>query len=368
MTNILNRWYRKYFSDPEGVFLAILLVLGFAIIIFMGDILAPLLASVVLAYLLEGLVSLLETRNIKRMVSVLLVFIPFLAFLAFLLLGLLPLLIGQVKDLIQELPNMIAKGQQILLQLPERYPDFASASQVEEFMSSMRSTVGALGQNVLSISLASISGLFTLLVYLILVPVLIFFFLKDKQLILNWLSSYLPRERDLAIRVWDEMNLQIGNYVRGKFTEILIVGVVSYIVFMIMGLNFAMLLVALVGLSVIVPYIGAIAVTFPIAIIAFFQWGWGSEFGYLMVAYAVIQAVDGNILVPWLFSEAVNLHPVAIITAILVFGGIWGFWGVFFAIPLATLVKAVMNAWPRNEESWVSGDHHLPKAVGDDVS
>ena len=65
--------------------------------------------------------------------------------------------------------------------------------------------------------------------------------------------------------------------------------------------------------------------------------------------YLVIQFLDGNVLVPILFSEAVNLHPVAIIVAILVFGGIWGFWGVFFAIPLATLVKALINIWPTHE-------------------
>ena len=67
----------------------------------------------------------------------------------------------------------------------------------------------------------------------------------------------------------------------------------------------------------------------------------------MIIAYAIIQALDGNLLVPLLFSEVVNLHPVAIILAILVFGGLWGFWGIFFAIPLATLVKAVLNAWPR---------------------
>jgi putative permease len=65
-----------------------------------------------------------------------------------------------------------------------------------------------------------------------------------------------------------------------------------------------------------------------------------------MGAYLVIQALDGNVLVPLLFSEVVNLHPIAIIVAILVFGGLWGFWGVFFAIPLATLVQAVLKAWP----------------------
>jgi putative permease len=100
----------------------------------------------------------------------------------------------------------------------------------------------------------------------------------------------------------------------------------------------------------VIPYIGAAVVTLPVAIIAFFQWGWSDYFFYLMLAYGVIQALDGNVLVPLLFSEAVNLHPVAIIVAVLVFGGLWGFWGVFFAIPLATLIKAVMNAWPQHGE------------------
>ena len=75
--------------------------------------------------------------------------------------------------------------------------------------------------------------------------------------------------------------------------------------------------------------------------------GWSWDFGQVVIAYAVIQALDGNVLVPLLFSEVVNLHPVVIILAILLFGGLWGFWGIFFAIPLATLFKAVLNAWPR---------------------
>jgi putative permease len=102
------------------------------------------------------------------------------------------------------------------------------------------------------------------------------------------------------------------------------------------------------GLSVIIPYVGATLVTFPVLGVAYFQWGLaGDDFMYVVVAYSVIQALDGVFLVPFLFSEAVNLHPIAIIVAILFFGGLWGFWGVFFAIPLATVVKAVLTAWPR---------------------
>ena len=103
------------------------------------------------------------------------------------------------------------------------------------------------------------------------------------------------------------------------------------------------------GLSVIVPYLGATVITIPVAIVGYLQHGWGSEFMWVMIAYAVIQALDGNVLVPILFSEAVNLHPVSIMIAVLVFGGFWGLWGVFFAIPLATLVKAMVTSWPRLE-------------------
>ena len=351
MTHILTRWYRKYFSDPEGIILAVLLLAGFAVVIFMGNMLAPVLASVVIAYLLEGLISQLELHRFHRLTAVLTVFVPFLFLVLVVVLGLFPLLVGQVTQLVHELPNMIARGQQMLQRLPEMYPALVTERQVDELMASLRSTVGLLGQNVVSISLASLSGVFVLVVYLILVPVLVFFFLKDKTKIINWVTAILPRERGLATRVWHEMDQQIGNYVRGKFVEILIVGLVSYAVFALLDLEYAMLLGALVGISVLIPYIGAAVVTLPVLVIAYFQWGFENQFIYIAVAYGVIQALDGNLLVPWLFSEAVNLHPVAIITAVLVFGGIWGLWGVFFAIPLATLVKAVINAWPRSADS-----------------
>jgi putative permease len=115
---------------------------------------------------------------------------------------------------------------------------------------------------------------------------------------------------------------------------------------MLLGLNYAALLALLVGLSVLIPYIGASVVTLPVLLVGYMQWGYSAEFLWLFFTYGVIQFFDGNVLVPLLFSEVVNLHPIAIIVAVLLFGGIWGFWGVFFAIPLATLVKAVFNAWP----------------------
>ena len=211
-----------------------------------------------------------------------------------------------------------------------------------------------MSQHVLSLSLPAVFGLISLMVYSILVPVLVFFFLKDKYRILAWFNQSLPKQRRLVDEVAQDVNAQVANYVRGKVWEIFIVGVVAFATFTLMGLNYALLLATMVGLSVIIPYVGAAVVTIPIALIGWFQWGWSSELGWLLFAYGVLQALDGYLLVPLLFSEVVNLHPVAIIIAILVFGGLWGFWGVFFAIPLATLVSAVLNAWPKKEDDGVA--------------
>lgn len=348
--DLIRKWFQRMLSDPQTVILVLLLVIGFVVVLTMGQMLAPVIAALVLSYLLDGIVVALQARGMPRLMAVAAVFVVFMMFLAFTLLGLLPRLSYQVTQLVNQLPSIIGKGQEAIMQLPTRYPDLFSEAQVQDIINTIRAELAGLGQRVLSVSIASVVGIITLLVYLVLVPVLVFFLLKDKQRIMAWIAAYLPRDRALSTRVWREVNGQIANYVRGKIWEILIVGSVTHLTFLVMGLQYAVLLATLVGLSVVIPYIGAAVVTLPIAAIAFFQWGWTPEFWYVLVAYGIIQALDGNVLVPLLFSEVVNLHPVAIIIAVLVFGGLWGFWGVFFAIPLATLVKAVLGAWPRGDQ------------------
>ncbi len=348
--NVLRDWFRRSFSDPQVVILGLFLVIGFAVIIGLGKWLAPMFAAIVIAYLLEAIVGRLEKTGMPRLLSVIIVFLLFMAVMLFLTFGLVPIVIRQLTALVQQFPNYIAQGQELLKQLPQSYPQMVSEEQIEMIISQLGQEMAVWGQQALGWSLASVASVIVLVVYLVLVPVLVFLLLKDKELMIGWFSSRLPQERTLVNRVWTESEAQIANYVRGKATEIIIVGSVTYITFIVLGLQYSALLATLVGFSVLVPYIGAAVVTIPIALIAFFQFGWGWEFGQVVLAYGIIQALDGNLLVPLLFSEVVNLHPIAIILAILVFGGLWGFWGIFFAIPLATLVKAVMNAWPRRKQ------------------
>lgn len=345
--NIIRHWFERHFSDPEVVILAGLLVVGFAAIVLVGEMLAPAIAALVIAYLLDSPTEMLRRRGLPNLAATLIVFLLFVGFAIVAVFTVVPLLSRQVTQLVTLLPNMIASAQALLLTLPERYPGLVDESQMIELMADLRAEVLTLGQNIVTVSLEGITGVVTFIVYVILVPLMVFFFLKDKYAILRWLNEFLPSERRLADRVWQEVDQKTGRYVRGKVYEIFIVGGVSWLTFAMIDLQFAFLLGFLTGFSVLIPYIGAAVIFVPVTLVALFQWGVGTEFAIAVAAYLIIQALDGNLLAPLLFSEVVRLHPNAIIIAILIFGGLWGFWGLFFAIPLATLADAVLKAWPR---------------------
>ena len=349
MFDILQQWYHRHFTDPQTVIFAFILIVGATAVFVLADHLMPILVAIVIAYLGEGMVQWMARIRFSRMLSASVVTALMVTMILLAFFVLLPALTRQISELLRELPVMIARGQLLLQELPEQYPEYVSAREIEQILTLTRNELTQFGQRVVSISVASLVGAITFLVYLILLPLMVFFFLKDKRIILDWLANFLPQERRLLRTVWIELDIKIASYVRGKVIEVLIIWSASYLAFALMGLNYAMLLGLAVGLSVIIPYVGATVVTIPVALIAFFQWGFTSQFGWLMAIYGLIQFLDGNLLVPLLFSEVVNLHPVAIIVAVVFFGSLWGVWGVFFAIPLATMIQAIIKAWPTEE-------------------
>jgi putative permease len=350
MVSLFSQWYKRKFSDPNAVTLLVILLCAFFFVYFFNNLLMPVFVAIAIAFLLDLPVHRLMHIGLSRTFAVSLVVVVFIGISLVGILGLMPVIWQQSSNLLKEVPYMVSQGQIYLLTLPEQYPDLINAGQIETLISAVNDKLIEWGQVALRASLNSISDIVALMIYLILVPLMVFFFLKDKKELISNFTSFLPKERLMATQVGDEMYRQIMNYIRGKIIEIIIVGAASTIAFVALGLNYGVLLGVLVGLSVLVPYVGATIVTFPVLLVALFQFGTGSEFGYVMIAYGIIQAIDGNIIVPLLFSEAVNLHPVTIIVAVILFGGMWGFWGIFFAIPLATLVKAVLNAWPSNND------------------
>ncbi len=350
MIEVIKGWIDKHFSDPQAIILTGILVFGTILVLYWGAILTPILAGIVIAYVLEGLVKNLSTLGLPRTFAFLISYALFITVLAFVLFGLVPLVISQITQLLADFPLIAYKVQELILGIPERFPMLAD-QQVEKMLEGFTAEMVTVGQRLLTASLASAAGVFTVLFYLVVVPILVFFLLKDKVEILQWFRRFIPSDRTLASSVWKEVDAKMGNYIRGKLLEIIIVGIAMYIPLKFMGMSYAAVMSLLVGLSVIIPYVGAVAVTIPMAMVAWFQWGASSEFVYVMIAYLLVQFLDGNVLVPLLFSEMVNINPAAIIIAVLFFGGLWGIWGVFFAIPLATLVQAVINSWPSIQEA-----------------
>lgn len=346
MLDMLLQWYRRRFTDPEAIALLVILLAVFGILYFMSGILAPLLVAIVLAYLLEWPTARLQRIGCSRTWAASIVLTIFAGISLLTAFVVAPTVWQQGMNLMTDLPGMLNQLYAFATTLPSRYPALVDAGIIDMVMESLRSRMAGAGDSVVKFSLASLVGLLTLAIYLILVPLMVFFLLKDKVQMLRAVRRVLPRNRGLAGQVWLEMNQQISNYIRGKVVEMVIVGVATYAVFLVLDMRYSLLLAVLVGFSVLIPYIGAVLVTIPVVGVALFQWGLGADFWTLIVAYLVVQGLDGNLLVPILFSEAVNLHPLVIILSVVLFGGIWGFWGVFFAIPLATLVKAVARAWP----------------------
>lgn len=342
MQRILS-WLQQRTADQQLMMLLASLFVIFAMVVLLGDMLAPLLMAIALAYVMDDVIQLLCRFRVPRLVAIALVLTFGLLFGLFSLLALLPLLTEQVGRLVTQAPELVNYLRDAIQQFHSSYVSWLNPEYLQQLLSNGVNKMQEWGGELLSFSLASIPGLITLLVYAILVPVLIFFLLKDKTQIMAWAERFLPEERSLLQRVWGEVDIQIGNYIRGKFWESVIVGVAMWVAYALMGHPYALLLGTLTGISVWIPYVGAAVVTIPVVLLSLFQWGWTETMFYGLLAYTVIQLIDANVIVPWMFSEMVNLHPVAIIVAILIFGSLWGVVGVFIAIPMAALVQSVLT-------------------------
>lgn len=344
---VISGWVNRYFSNEEAIYLVLLLAAGFLVLFTLGGVLAPVLTGLVLAFLLQGLVKRLVLWRMPETGAVYATFLLFIGGLIGAALFVAPLVWRQLRALVEALPNVIGRLRDAARDLAGAFPELVTEEQIAVWFDGAAGQLGNLSAAALEALVANVPSLVGVVIYLVLVPISVFFFLKDRRRILGWLAAALPDKRPLIRRVGVEMNQQLANYVRGKFIEILIVGFVTFVVFSLLGLNYAALLGVVVGVSVLIPFVGAAVVTIPVALAGIMQFGWSWELAWIMLAYGAIQALDGNVLVPLLFSEAVDLHPITIIVAVLAFGGLWGVWGVFFAIPLATLLKAIHNAWPR---------------------
>ena len=346
MLEEINNLFRKIFSNEETLVFSLLLASAFLILFFLGGILTPFLISIIFAYLLVGMQTRLESYGLSSAIAFGATYSFFLLLGLAMMVWLIPLVYQQLQSIVLEFPKWLNSFVIFAQDIPEKYPDLVSSDQIKEFLQTLSGQISTLSQEFLKAGITGIQNTVTVAINLILLPILVFFFLYDRKKIISGFLNILPTERMMLKNIWIEMDGQLSNYARGKAIEIVIVGSAAAIIFMYFDLEYVALLSVMVGFSVLIPYLGAFIVTIPVAVIGLLQFNLTFDFWLLMGSYLALQILDGNLLVPILFSDAVKLHPVVIILAVFVFGSLFGFWGVFFAIPIATLIKAIWNAWP----------------------
>ncbi|MGB2466322.1 MAG: AI-2E family transporter, partial [Porticoccaceae bacterium] len=251
MKQVFKKWQEQYFGNEEAVLLALMLAVLLVVASTLGAVLGPVFTAMILAFLLQGLVNSLSRRGVPMGLAITIAFALFFVGFVSVLVVLIPIVGRQTSLFVSELPNMLGRLRELLVSLPEKYAEYVSPEQFRIIVARASEEAAGLAEQILSLSLSSFPSLFGVLLYLFLVPMLVFFMLKDKDILISFVSDLLPRERSVMTRIWSEMDIQFANYIRGKAIEILIVGAVSYVAFLILGLNYAALLALLVGLSVL---------------------------------------------------------------------------------------------------------------------
>lgn len=351
MFTFLQQLYNKYFATYEAAYL--LLVLFVLLIVSLTDIinlLVPFICALVIAYLLQGGVSFLINRlGLRPLHAVLLTFFIFMVAFVGLVLLIAPLLYEQTIAFLASLPKLIPQWLQLIKTQIDYIPGLGNVINMPLIAQQIQNLFDSSLQILIVTSVNNIDALMVFFAYLVIVPTVVFFMLKDRQLLLNACYKLLPHSTETRTRLvgmLHEIDGQLTNYIRGKLLECFVVGVATYVIFIWFNLQYAELLAFVVGLSVFIPYFGIVVVTVPVALIAISQFGFTSNLYWLLSIYVALHLLDANLLVPVLFSEAVKIHPILIILAIIISAGLWGVWGVFFAIPIAVFIKALISNWP----------------------
>ena len=341
----LKHYLDRYLGN-EQVLLIIGLVISLSIFFnLLGQLLSPFILSFVLAFLLQSVVRKLQRIKIPHNIAIIIALLILIGLVVLLCFYLLPTIWQQLTSLVSNWSSIALKVQTIIQALSERFPSYVTSDVISEVVSYLQAELPQIGELLIASVIAQLPDIIMVIIYVVLVPVLTFFIMSEWSVMVASIQRWIDKKGGMLQSIYSEMDMQIANYIRGKAIEMVIVTSVSYLVFTLFGLQYALLLAVAVGVSVLVPYVGAFSVTIPVALVAILQWGWTLNTLYLLLAYLIIQILDGNLLVPIVFSEAVSLSPLVIILAVIIFGGLWGFWGVFFAIPLASLMNAIIKAW-----------------------
>ncbi|MFZ3576450.1 AI-2E family transporter [Virgibacillus sp. DJP39] len=311
-----------------------------AVFSFLGSILSPFLIALFIAYLLYPLVLKLHSLNIPKGLTILIIYILFFGGILFTVKQIYPLFIRQLTELSEQIPEFTTLYKNLIYQmyestafLPETVHD-----KMDSLFMKIENTLGKLIEKIAT----SITRIFDIIVLLTVIPVLVFYFLKDTDKIKNWFKKWIPESyHTRAHDVLFSIDKSLGNYIRGQLLVSLFVIVASFGCFYFLGLKYALVLAIIVGIFNFIPYFGPIIGMLPAVAIAFTV---STQLVlFVVITVFTIQLIESNLLSPYIVGKSIHIHPVAIIFALLIGGEIGGVIGLLLAVPVLTVTKEIVN-------------------------
>lgn len=342
-------WFERYVvRNPEAVSLLLWLLAGGAFVYLLKGVITPILFSIIASYLMNIVIRRLEdVWHWRHSNAVGVVFVCSWGVLLGAGFWLVPLLVDQLYHLIVSIPKFVDYLRNSWVTISTRLPDTLLENGSSKLLwNYLTDYVAAVGNSALSLFMDSLRSLGNILFYLVVIPIFSYFLLRDRDLLLNWLTQFWPKRKEQLDVLWQRVQIDLLGYLRGKILEMMLVIGIAAMFFAIFGLRYAILLAVLLGISVFIPYVGIVVVSCPVMVVALLQWGIGMRFGCFLALYTLFNILEGQLLAPVLLARTLALHPLTIILAVFCFGYWFGFWGVLLAIPLTALLRLLLVEWP----------------------
>jgi predicted PurR-regulated permease PerM len=311
-----------------------------SLFIFLKSILAPFLIALIISYVLNPIVTILNIKKVPRPLAVLLIYVIFFSSLTIILMNTIPIFIIQLRELTEHLPELTSKAQVWM----ENYNDHkyvlpeSIQNGIENSLQQIQETISS----AISHFLNGITGTLDTLFLVFIVPFLAFYMMKDFKLIEKTVITVLPhRHRRETIKLLKNIDEALGSYIRGQFLVCIVVGILAYIGYWFIDLPYPLLMASFVALMNIIPYVGPFIGAAPALLLA-------STISWQMMIYVaivnfVIQLLEGNVISPQIVGRTLHIHPLFIIFSLLVGGEVAGILGLILAVPFFAVVKVIFQ-------------------------
>ncbi|WP_286229931.1 AI-2E family transporter [Neobacillus mesonae] len=350
MSIVEKRWFKGMIAIL--LFLLILLLLNknqyilTPIVVLLKTIFLPFVVAGILFYLCRPLVEWLIKKKAPKWAAILTAYAAICLFFFGVIRLVGPIITDQLERFMDNVPAMFSTVNDFIAYIKENqntFPNFVQEGLVtasEEIQSRLESSGGKIASGILGI-FGFIGGFINTVFYLVLVPFILFYMLKDSHRFAPSVAMFFPRsKKEHVLRILKEMDKTISTYIQGQMLVSVIVGVLLFIGYLLIGLNYSLVLAMFGMFTNVIPFLGPYIAVIPAFLVALFQQPILAL--YVAIIMLVAQQIEGNIISPNIMGKSLNIHPVTIIVLILTAGNLVGIIGVIFVIPAYAIVKVLV--------------------------